>query len=154
VKSTTNILNWLATLKLENMPQEAIDELMQLLEIAEDKSKIALIDLIRLLLMHEKNAAIILNKHWQTFEVAIFGYLQCMDIKDPEAKVIQNYHLICLKMLANIYQTDSGKDFIAGKDASLVMLDFLTFSFDSVNPKVIYTASVAMFNHFLTFKGD
>ena len=85
---------------------------MSLVEIAEDKSKIALIDLIRLLLCHEPNAAYILNKHWYTFEVAIFGYLQCMDIKDPEAKVMQNYHLISLKMLGNIYQTEAGKDFI------------------------------------------
>ena len=35
-----------------------------------------------------------------------------MDIKDPEAKVMQNYHLISLKMLGNIYQTEAGKDFI------------------------------------------
>jgi PUL domain len=125
-----------------------------MLEIAEDKSKIALIDLIRLLLQHEANAAYILNKHWQTFEVAIFGYLQCMDIKDPEAKVIQNYHLICLKMLGNIYQTDSGKEYVAGRDAGLALMDFLIFSFDSVNPKVIYTASIVLFNHILTYKRD
>jgi hypothetical protein len=37
---------------------------MALVEIAEDKSKIALIDLLRLLMMHEPNAAHILNKHW------------------------------------------------------------------------------------------
>lgn len=85
---TKNLQNWLNTLKLEKMPAEAIDELMQLIEIAEDKSKIALIDLVRLLIVHEGNAAYILNKHWQTIDVAIFGYLQCMDVKDPEAKVI------------------------------------------------------------------
>jgi hypothetical protein len=33
------------------MPKEAIDELMEMLEIAEDKNKIALIDLTRLLMM-------------------------------------------------------------------------------------------------------
>lgn len=70
------------------MPREAIDELVSIIEIAEDKFKIALIDLLRLLMMHEHTAAHILNKHWSTFEVAIFGYLECMDIKDPEAKVI------------------------------------------------------------------
>jgi hypothetical protein len=41
-----------------------------------------------------------------------------MDIKDPEAKVMQNYHLISLKMLGNIYLTDSGKDFMQGEEAS------------------------------------
>lgn len=33
------------------MSREAIDELMQLIDVAEDKSKIALIDLIRLLML-------------------------------------------------------------------------------------------------------
>lgn len=70
------------------MPREAIDEFMSLVEIAEDKNKIALIDLARLLMMHEHSAAHILNKHWSTFEVGIFGYLECMDLKDPNEKVI------------------------------------------------------------------
>lgn len=64
VKSIENISKWLANMKLEHMPKEAIDELVDLIEIAEDKSKIALIDLMRLLMVHEVNAAHILNKHW------------------------------------------------------------------------------------------
>jgi hypothetical protein len=46
------------------MPREAIDELLQLIDVAEDKNKIALIDLIRLLMLYEHSAAHILNKHW------------------------------------------------------------------------------------------
>lgn len=57
------------------MPKDAIDELMEMVDIAEDKSKIALIDLIRLLMLHEHTTAHILNKHWQCFEVSIFGYM-------------------------------------------------------------------------------
>ena len=49
---------------LENMPREAIDELVSMIEIAEDKFKIALIDLLRLLMVYEHTAAHILNKHW------------------------------------------------------------------------------------------
>lgn len=94
------------------MPREAIDELFAMVEIAEDKNKIALIDLVRLIMMHEHSAAHVLNKHWQSIEVSVFGYLQCMDLKDDSNKVIQNYHLICLKMLGNIYQTESGKEFM------------------------------------------
>jgi len=94
------------------MPREAVDELISMVEIAEDKFKIALIDLLRLLMMHEHTAAHILNKHWNSLEVTIFGYLECMDIRDADAKVMQNYHLICLKMLGNIYLTESGKDFL------------------------------------------
>lgn len=103
VASTENLQKWLVGFKLENMPREAIDELVSMIEIAEDKFKIALIDLLRLLMQYEHTAAHILNKHWSSLEVTIFGYLECMDIKDAEAKVTQNYHLICLKMLGNIY---------------------------------------------------
>lgn len=87
------------------MPREAINELMGVIEIAEDKNKIALIDLVRLLMMYEHSAAHILNKHWNVFDVSIFGYIQCFDLKDASEKVLQNYHMICLKMLGNIYQT-------------------------------------------------
>jgi len=66
------------------MPKDAIDELFDMIDVAEDKNKIALIDLLRLLMMYEHSAAHILNKHWQRFEISIFGYMQCMDIKDPE----------------------------------------------------------------------
>lgn len=77
-----------------------------------------------------------------------------MDIKDPEAKVMQNYHLISLKMLGNIYQTEAGKDFIQGLDQGTSLLNFITFSFESVNPKVVLVAAQVFFNHMLTFKGD
>jgi hypothetical protein len=46
------------------MPREAIDEFMSLVDVAEDKNKIALIDLVRLLMTHEHSAVHILNKHW------------------------------------------------------------------------------------------
>lgn len=136
------------------MPKEAVDELIEMVDVAEDKNKIALIDLLRLLMMYEHTAAHILNKHWSSFEISIFGYMQCMDIKDPEQKVIQNYHLICLKMLGNIYQTDSGKDYMQGEDASQGLINFCVFSFDSINPKVVFTAAVVLFNHVLCFRRD
>jgi hypothetical protein len=62
-------------MKFEYVPREAIDELRQLIEIAEDKNKIALVDMLRLIILYEPNAAHILNKHWDCFEVSIFGYL-------------------------------------------------------------------------------
>lgn len=75
VKSTKNIKKWLQGFKIESMPREAIDELIEMVSVAEDKNKIALIDLVRLLMMHEHSAAHILNKHWQDIEVNIFGYM-------------------------------------------------------------------------------
>ncbi len=41
-----------------------------------------------------------------------------------------------------------------GEEASNALLNFCTFSFDSVNPKVVFTAAVLMFNHVLCFKRE
>ena len=67
---------------------------------------------------------------------------------------MQNYHLISLKMLGNIYQTDSGKEFMQGEEAGTTLMNFCNFSFDSVNPKVVFTAAVVLFNHILTSKRE
>jgi len=42
-------IKWLAIFSFEDIPADACKELILMLEIAEDRSKIALIDLIRLL---------------------------------------------------------------------------------------------------------
>jgi len=94
---------WLVDFKLEAISQEAINELVSMVEVAEERFKIALIDLVRLLFQYEGSAAHILYKHWPTFDISIFQYLLCMDIKDANNKVIHNYHLVSLKMLGNIY---------------------------------------------------
>lgn len=57
-------------------------------------------------------------------------------------------------MLGNIYQTQSGKDFMQGEEASNTLMNFCIFSMDSVNPKVVYTAALVLFNHILTYKRD
>lgn len=57
-------------------------------------------------------------------------------------------------MLANIYQTETGKQFMQGEEVSNALLNFCTFSFDSANPKVVFTAAVVMFNHILCFKRE
>jgi len=74
------------------MPRPAIDELRELAEIAEDKSKIALVDLIRLLVLENSQAEYILSKHWELVEVCIFGYITAQNLQDPDAKIMQNYH--------------------------------------------------------------
>jgi uncharacterized protein YhhL (DUF1145 family) len=106
VKSTKDLTAWLSgTMNLEAIPKPAIDELVELAEIAEDRSKIALVDLLRLLVLKDVQADYLLTKHWEHITVSIFGYLSAQDLKDKEAKVIQNYHLASLKFLANIFQT-------------------------------------------------
>ena len=51
VKSIANLQKWLDTFDLKAISNSAIDELVELAEIAEEKSKIALIDLFRLLVL-------------------------------------------------------------------------------------------------------
>jgi len=52
VKSTKELSAWLSgAMNLEAIPKPAIDELVELAEIAEDRSKIALVDLMRLLVL-------------------------------------------------------------------------------------------------------
>ena len=75
LKSTVKVQNWLQNIKLEVVPKDALDELLELVEIAEDKARIALVDLLRLLIVHEGNAAHLLNKHWDKIDLVICSYL-------------------------------------------------------------------------------
>lgn len=76
VKSTKNLNEWLnGSMDLEGISRDAIDELVELAEIAEDKSKIALVDLFRLLVLKDIQAEYILTKHWELINVCIIGYL-------------------------------------------------------------------------------
>lgn len=92
VSSTTNVNQWIeAGFDTKSVPQAAIDELVELAEQAEEKTKIALIDLFRLLILEESQAEYILSKHWELFEICIIGYLSAQDPQDKENRVIQNY---------------------------------------------------------------
>jgi len=54
VASTAHVMQWIeSSFDLEAIPNAAIDELVSLAEVAEDKSKIALIDLFRLLILKD-----------------------------------------------------------------------------------------------------
>ena len=41
-----------------------------------------------------------------------------------------------------------------GQDTSASLINFCSYSFESVNPKVVFTAAVVLFNHALCFKRD
>lgn len=154
VGEVANFKAWLPGFQFDNIPQAAIGELIEMVAAAEEKTKIALIDLTRLLMLHEAPAAHILYKHWETFDISIFQYLLCCDITDPKNKVIHNYHLVSLKMLGNIYQTPSGRDFVGEADHSEQVIKFCEYSFKSANPRTVFAAAVLLFSHVLTFKGD
>lgn len=93
VASTANVMEWIeSSFDVEAIPTKAIDELVELAEVAEDKNKIALIDLFRLLVLKDTQAEYIVARHWELIEVCVIGYLSAMDLSDASAKVMQNYH--------------------------------------------------------------
>ena len=75
VGEVPNFKEWLNNFKFEAISKAALDELVAILGTAEERSKISLIDLMRLLIQHEFSAAHILNKHWETIDLSIFQYL-------------------------------------------------------------------------------
>ena len=65
-----------------------------------------------------------------------------------------NYHLVSLKMLANIYQTGEGLSFVSESHIGSQIIEFCEYSLQSASPKTRYTAGVVVFNHMLTLKED
>lgn len=68
--------------------------------------------------------------------------------------MIQNYHLVSLKFLANIYQTSQGKQVMQDLERGTDLIEFCAKSFSSCNDKVIYHAALVLFNHMLCFDQD
>lgn len=73
------------------------------MEIAEDKSKIALVDLLRLIVLEEKQAEYVFGSHWSVIDSCVIGYIESLDLKDKESRVIHNYHLASFKFIINAY---------------------------------------------------
>lgn len=63
-KQVPDLQKWLQTFDIKKMPKAAIDQLIALAETAEDKSKIALVDLLRLIVLDEEQANYIFGTHW------------------------------------------------------------------------------------------
>lgn len=112
--------NWLENFDFKMIGSQQLDQLIGLAEIAEDRSKIALIDLLRLIVLEEGQAEYLLGKHWELIDVCIIGYVECQDLKDtsPDAKIMHNYHLACLKFLTNFYQTKIGRQIMQTEERS------------------------------------
>lgn len=92
------------------MNNEAIDQLVSLFASAEDKSKIALIDLMRLIVLEGNQCEYIIKKHWKSLiEGAIISYIEKTNMKDSSAKFVHNFHKASFMFLANIYNSDEGR---------------------------------------------
>ena len=106
VQSTANVMQWIESgFNIDGIPRQAIDELCKLAKVAEDKSKIAISDLFRLLILKDTQAEYILTQHWAFIKECIIDLLSQQNLSDTEAKTIQNFHQMSLKMLANIFHT-------------------------------------------------
>ena len=57
-------------------------------KVAEDKSKIAISDLFRLLVLKDTQAEYILTQHWSFIKACIIDFLQQQNLSDAEAKTI------------------------------------------------------------------
>uniref|UniRef100_A0A7S3I6U0 PUL domain-containing protein n=1 Tax=Favella ehrenbergii TaxID=182087 RepID=A0A7S3I6U0_9SPIT len=155
VSSTTHVMQWIEnSFDIESIPHAAIDELVQLAEVAEDKSKIALIDLFRLLILKEEQAEYVLARHWELFEVCIIGYIQAQNLQDTEAKIMQNYHQMSLKLLANVFATAKGRASMRDEERARALIGFCNISFTSCNQKVIIHAALVLFNYLLAFEKE
>ena len=123
-------------------------------EVAEDKHKIALIDLFRLLILKEDQAQYILSQHWELFEICVIGYNMAQNMQDAEARIMHNYHQICFKLLANIFATQAGRGFMQDLERAQTLIAFCTQSFTSCNNKVVMHSALVLFNYLLTTENE
>lgn len=155
VRSTANVVQWIdGSFDMATVSREAVDELRELAEVAEDKSKIALIDVFRLLVLQESQAEYVLTAHWELIEVCVFGYLSAQNLQDADAKVIHNYHQMCLKMLANVFATQKGRALMQDLERGRQLVAFCNTSLRSVNVKVQLHTALVLFNYVLCFEKD
>ena len=70
-------MSWIENgFNLEAMPKQAIDELCALAAVAEDKNKIAVCDLFRLLVLKDNQCEYIITQHWSFIQATIIEFLQ------------------------------------------------------------------------------
>lgn len=75
-------------------------------------------------------------------------------MQDTEARLMQNYHQMSLKMLANIFTTPKGRASMTDPDKRGSLIEFCTKSFSSCNPKVVSHAAIVLFNYLLAFESE
>ena len=70
-------MSWIENgFNLEAIPKQAIDELCALAAVAEDKNKIAVCDLFRLLVLKDTQCEYIITQHWSFIQATIIEFLQ------------------------------------------------------------------------------
>lgn len=89
---------------------DAIDQLVNLSDRAQDTQRIAFVDLFRLLALDDRQAEYIFTKHWSTLiEKSVISYVEKANLKDKNAKSLHNFHMTAVKLLTNVYHTEAGR---------------------------------------------
>lgn len=92
------------------MPPAAVNELIDVFQAqtTEDKHRMALVDLLRLLVLKDNTANYILGKHWGFIKTSIMDHLMKQDLTNAMDKTLHNFHYLSLKFLTNCLCTDLG----------------------------------------------
>lgn len=85
------------------MPNSVVAELVEVISVANEKGKIATMDLMRLVVLNEMQAGCVLAKHWDLISTHVIAYLASHNIKDKNNRMLHNFHLVSLKMMANFF---------------------------------------------------
>ena len=67
---------------------------------------------------------------------------------------MQNYHQMCLKLLANVFTTAKGRASMRDQAKASYLIEFCNTSFKSCNQKVSFHAAVVLFNYLLAFETE
>lgn len=105
-------------------------------------------------MLQQDTCAYLIGTHWSLIDICVIGYLGCQDIKDKENKIIHNYHLGCLKMLSNIFNSEAGKHAIRHGSKSSQLIEFCTRSMTSVNQRTVLHAALLLFNHVMFYPSE
>lgn len=71
-------------------------------------------------------------------------------MQDAEARIMQNYHQMCFKLLANMFTTAGGRAVMQDIEKAKTLIEFCNQSFTSCNNKVIMHSALVLFNYLLT----
>ena len=148
-----NFKIWLSEFRIEQITEKALCELLNLLSVSQEREKIAIIDLLRLLMQHVASAKLILQNWSISIQQHIITFICDNWAQNHENQLFQNTHLISLKFLSNLYLTHAGTEFAHINLTKNMFENLLRCSINSPNQKVRLTGSVLALNHVVSSQG-
>jgi len=145
------VMAWFEGFNFSTITREAIDQLVELADIAEDREKIAVIDLFRLIILEESQVEYIVTTHWDVLvRVCVIGQTAISNLRDASSKVIPNYNKVSLQFLCNIFKTETGKRIMKNDlEKGIHLIEFCITSFSSINAPVQKRSALLLQNYLL-----